>query len=1070
MRYICTSIVATLLLAGTSFAATINVPADYTTIQAAVNAASHGDEIVVAPGVYTGTGHKVVNMLGKAITLRASGTPQETIIDGQGGTLVNVIVCENDEPRTTIIRGFTITGGTGAYGGGISCYGSDPTIMDCVITGNTSGGGIGCKSYSRPRITDCTISNNHGGGIWGDQSSPTISGCTITGNIAYLGGGGGIQLYSKYTTGSGGDHPTTISNCTISDNTAYESSGGGIWCDFSNALITDCIISDNVSSGDWALDGGGGVYLSGESSTAPTLSGCTISGNSTTNRGGGGILIQSDYTDFIPIINNCVISDNSATDGGGLFCSIASAEINGCVISNNIGDERGGGMYIAGGYSYDSPSITDCQIEGNSSADGGGIYAWGALDNGGWNYSISGCSISSNYASNQGGGIFNYNCGSTIDNTVVAGNLPDQIYGTWTDNGGVVVSDVLVRLVPQQYPTIQEAVNAATDDEVVLVAPGTYTGTDDWVINPDGKAITIRAIGSAEETILDGEGVRRVVRCSSGEGPDTVIEGFSITEGHPSGYSGGGILCIGSSPTIRGCIITNNIASVYYGGGIYCADSSNPVITDCTISNNHGNHGGGVYCYINSNPTLTNCVIATNASNGHGGGVYCRQNSNPTLIGCTISGNTSSAGVGGGLFTESSSPTLADTIVCDNAPDQTYGAWTDGGGNFICGIGACCVNTSCTVTTEADCSGDWLGDGTDCNGDPCYMPPTGACCVNASCTVTTEADCSGYWDGDEYEDCDGVTCYVPPTGACCVNASCTVTTEADCSGDWLGDGTDCNGDPCYVPPTDVRYVPSEYATIQAAINDSVDGDTILVDPGTYTSASGAVINLIGKAITIQATGTQEETVLDGEGARQVVQCTSNEGPKTTIQGFTITGGSSTYGGGLRCSESSPTVTGCAISNNTGTYGGAINCWLSHPTLNNCIISNNHATIRGGGALFSSSNPTLNQCVISNNFAGTEGGGIQSGSGNPMLIETVLCANSPENINGAWTDGGGNVFAEDCDEPDPCEGDFNNDGEIAIDDVLFLIGAWGGADGDLNGDGTTTIDDLLIVIGSWGPCP
>ena len=52
MRYICTSIVATLLLAGTTFAATLNVPGDYTTIQDAINASSDGDVIQIGAGTF----------------------------------------------------------------------------------------------------------------------------------------------------------------------------------------------------------------------------------------------------------------------------------------------------------------------------------------------------------------------------------------------------------------------------------------------------------------------------------------------------------------------------------------------------------------------------------------------------------------------------------------------------------------------------------------------------------------------------------------------------------------------------------------------------------------------------------------------------------------------------------------------------------------------------------------------------------------------------------------------------------------------------------------------------------
>jgi hypothetical protein len=105
VRHIWMTCVGMLAVAGTSLAATINVPADYATIQAAVNAASNGDEVIVAPGTYVG---KALNTLGKAITIKASGTPEVTIIDGEGAR--RVITCENNEGADTVIENFTITG------------------------------------------------------------------------------------------------------------------------------------------------------------------------------------------------------------------------------------------------------------------------------------------------------------------------------------------------------------------------------------------------------------------------------------------------------------------------------------------------------------------------------------------------------------------------------------------------------------------------------------------------------------------------------------------------------------------------------------------------------------------------------------------------------------------------------------------------------------------------------------------------------------------------------------------------------------------------------------------------
>ncbi len=277
--------------------------------------------------------------------------------------------------------------------------------------------------------------------------------------------------------------------------------------------------------------------------------------------------------------------------------------------------------------------------------------------------------------------------------------------------------------VPADYTTIQAAVDAASGGDVILVAPGTYTGTGDEVVDTDGKAITIKASGTPGETIIDGEGARGVVLCGSGEGADTIIEGFTITGGFAS--AGGGISCSSSSPTITGCTISDNTAS--YGGGISCS-SSDPTISGCTISNNTTSQGGGGISCSSSSPTLTDCTITGNTASGWGGGIYCTNSSNPTITDCTISDNTATYD-GGGIYCYSN-PTLTDTVVCGNAPDQIYGGWTDGGGNTVedecpdCpdvdGDGMVGVNDLLTVVAawgSDDPDADVDGDGTVGTGD-----------------------------------------------------------------------------------------------------------------------------------------------------------------------------------------------------------------------------------------------------------------------------------------------------------------------------------------------------------------
>jgi len=124
--------------------------------------------------------------------------------------------------------------------------------------------------------------------------------------------------------------------------------------------------------------------------------------------------------------------------------------------------------------------------------------------------------------------------------------------------------------------------------------------------------------------------------------------------------------------------------------------------------------------------------------------------------------------------------------------------------------GACCLpNGTCQVRTEPECDdagGSWLGEGTDCDPNPC-PPPVGACCLpDGSCSDLTQAECAaagGFWGGWE-SVC--ATYFCGQYGACCyLDGSCTFGRQTDCptgqNAVWQGAGTICDPNPCVAAPT-----------------------------------------------------------------------------------------------------------------------------------------------------------------------------------------------------------------------------------------------------------------------------
>ena len=126
-----------------AFSATINIPADYPTIQQGIDVAVNGDTVLVVPGTYM----ENINFLGKAITVTSEQGPDVTVIDGnQSGSAIRF---ESGEGLDSVIEGFTITNGSGTwlggsnpgyYGGGVGCLdNASPMIIGNIITKNKSG-------------------------------------------------------------------------------------------------------------------------------------------------------------------------------------------------------------------------------------------------------------------------------------------------------------------------------------------------------------------------------------------------------------------------------------------------------------------------------------------------------------------------------------------------------------------------------------------------------------------------------------------------------------------------------------------------------------------------------------------------------------------------------------------------------------------------------------------------------------------------------------------------------------------------------------------------------------------
>jgi len=259
--------------------------------------------------------------------------------------------------------------------------------------------------------------------------------------------------------------------------------------------------------------------------------------------------------------------------------------------------------------------------------------------------------------------------------------------------------------VPAEQPTIQAGINAATNGDTVLVAPGAYYEH----ITFQGKAIEVRSSFGPDSTVISGAGSGTAVTFNSGEGSSSVLRGFTVRDsstgvlavnaspmivsnlvtrnlGHAIDVAGGaatiesnevidnvgcaetGIRVSGNSATIRLNHVMGNhpttCSSGNPGGGIHVGAATGTLIEKYLIEQNTQSFGAGIGLNATSNVVIRDNVIRYNMAGNDGGGIETINTGGGTIVQNVIYGNTASSG--GGIELSAGSPgflVASNTII-----------------------------------------------------------------------------------------------------------------------------------------------------------------------------------------------------------------------------------------------------------------------------------------------------------------------------------------------------------------------------------------------------------------------
>lgn len=691
--------------------------------------------------------------------------------------------------------------------------------------------------------------------------------------------------------------------------------------------------------------------------------------------------IKCEYNSNVEI-TNCMICRNTSDDfRSGILCKDSSPDIVNCTIVDNLGC----GIACEGS---SNPRVINCIL--NNRGD-----------------EISGGNPEVSYSCIQGGwpGVGNIN------------SLPSFVDREENDyrlaNGSPCINAASSTIAPATDLAGISRPKGSNADMGAYEAPASYTqGTvneyvskrlyvrADAPVGGDGLGwqTAYQTLTQAMDQVYGGD----EIWVSGGTYHETLIMepsmtlygGFDGTEtllsernwiAHPTIIDASGLETSAAVGAARASINGLQLANVnaYIGSGLFCAGCS-PSIENCWIFNNSSTLGsGGVECQ-QASPRFTNCIIAGNSYLYAYGSAINGINSSPVLNHCTIYGNKSKNG-SALKFQGSSQPVITNCILLNPGPEisasniQISYSCLQGGWN---GIG----NIDCPPQLVDPEHGDFhLLDGSPCIG-------------RATDTVDLATD----FEGNPRPQGEGpdMGAYEAPAGY--IQGSTTVTPSrryVSKQAPQGGDGSSWE---------------NAFSSIMDAIDQSWDGDEIWVAEGTYNEAvyMEVAVAMYGGFSGVES-GLSERnwrehpTIIDAKGlGTQAVET----GNGSLLDGFTITGSTSS---GINCDDQSVRIKNCTIignSNSKFTYAGGVNCKSASLEIINSTITNN-VTINilgGGGIHCDSSEISLTNCVLIGNSRSNKGGGLYGVYSTINLTNcqleknmggAIYCATSTVEING-----------------------------------------------------------------------